>query len=246
MDILLVLILGILSGLFINYTADILPITRRFSKPVCLMCQNPVGWGRYCLLRRCEHCGERRSNRTIVIMIALPLLLIWMWLTPPARIGFVLGWLVLVYFALVATIDLEYRAILHPTSIAGAILGVVTGITAHDIMTTILGCLVGAGIMLALYYFGILFVRIYSKIKKQQIDEVALGFGDVILGGILGLMVGWPEIIGALISAILLAGLISALLMVGSLLLKRYKALTAIPYAPFLLLGAAIFVYIPK
>jgi prepilin signal peptidase PulO-like enzyme (type II secretory pathway) len=59
-------------------------------------------------------------------------------------------------------------------------------------------------------------------------------------------MLGWPEIVGGLLLAILLGGVVSALIILGMALLRRYKAMTAIPYAPFILLGAIIFLYIPK
>ena len=197
-------------------------------------------------MQPCSKCGGRRNIRAFFLVIVFPLIMVWMWLYPPARTGFWLGWVVLVYFCLVAVIDIEYRAILHPISVVGAIIGLAVGNNTRSLFETLIGGFAGAGIMLTLYYFGIAFVRVLSKLRKQEIDEIALGFGDVILGGILGLMVGWPEIVGAIFTAIMIAGLVSGLIILGSLVLKRYKALVAIPYAPFLLLGAALFIFIPK
>lgn len=246
MEIGLIILLGVASGIIVNYLADVMPIFRKFTLPVCLCCTKPMGWGRYILMQPCQYCRARRRIRSFVTFVLLTVLITWMWFSPPARIGFWIGWLVLVYFFLVGIIDFEYRAILHPISAVGAGLGLLAGIFARGVVDTLLGGLAGAGIMLALYYFGILFIRLLSKARKQEIDEVALGFGDVILGGVLGLMVGWPQIIGAIISAILIAGLVSALMIIGNMLLRRYKALAAIPYAPFLIIGAAIFIFIPK
>mgnify|MGYP000158756002 CR=1 FL=1 len=48
------LILGWLAGLFINYASDVLPVTRRFSKPVCKDCGAPYSWTDYLTLRACR------------------------------------------------------------------------------------------------------------------------------------------------------------------------------------------------
>jgi leader peptidase (prepilin peptidase)/N-methyltransferase len=145
------------------------------------------------------------------------------------------------FLMLILTIDMEYRAVLNETSIAGAILMLIFGIFMNGIVNTLLGGVAGYGAMLLLYYGGILFTRVLSRIRHQEIDEVALGFGDVNVTGFLGLLVGWPDILSTLVVAILLGGVISLLMIVGLLLTKRYQAFSAIPYTPFLIL-AAIFV----
>jgi leader peptidase (prepilin peptidase)/N-methyltransferase len=108
---------------------------------------------------------------------------------------------------------------------------------------TLIGFAVGFGVMLAIYYFGILFNRWMSKARGQEIDEVALGFGDVNLSGILGIALGWPRIIVCLFSAIVLGGLLSGLYILVMILRKRYQAFTAIPYAPFLIIAAVVLLY---
>jgi leader peptidase (prepilin peptidase)/N-methyltransferase len=75
-------------------------------------------------------------------------------------------------------------------------------------------------------------------------DEVALGFGDVNFAGILGLLLGWPGISAGLLFTVLAGGLISLLIILGMLITKKYKAFTAIPYAPFLILSAFYLLYL--
>jgi leader peptidase (prepilin peptidase)/N-methyltransferase len=98
--------------------------------------------------------------------------------------------------------------------------------------------------MLVLFYFGILFTRILSRKRGEPMDEVALGFGDVILSLILGLLLGWPGITAGLFFAVLAGGLGSGIYLLVNKLTKGYENFTAIPYAPFLLLGAVLLIFI--
>jgi prepilin signal peptidase PulO-like enzyme (type II secretory pathway) len=147
-------------------------------------------------------------------------------------------------------IDLEHRVILHPVSLVGAMLGLGVGIflrgqqsILHGITSTLLGGLAGFGIMLLFYFIGILFVKQMSKKRGMPSDEVALGFGDVNLAGILGLLLGWLKIFACLFFAVVAGGLVSLIVVVGMLVARKYKAFTAIPYAPFLILSAAYFLF---
>jgi prepilin signal peptidase PulO-like enzyme (type II secretory pathway) len=246
MEIILAGIGGWLIALLINYLADVLPTTRRISAPVCMHCEAKVSVSRYFFLLPCAACRRRRSLRTWIVQAAFSLATIWLWVMPPGRLGFWAGTAVLAFFALVGVIDIEHRLILHPISYFGMALGLAVGIWQKGVVVTLEGGAAGYGIMFALYYFGILFNRWIARLRHQETDEVALGYGDVNLAGILGLMLGWSEIAGVLIVAILLGGLASGMILLVMTLLRRYKPMTAIPYAPFLLIGAMIFLYIPK
>jgi len=66
----------------------------------------------------------------------------------------------------------------------------------------------------------------------------------VLLGTIIGLMVGWPEILRSLLFTILAAGLFSLVYLAVMLALRRYRLGSAIPYAPFLILSAIWILYL--
>lgn len=72
----------------------------------------------------------------------------------------------------------------------------------------------------------------------MRLDEEALGFGDVILSGVLGLILGWPGILLGLTLAILTGGLVSFIFILITALAGRYRAFSYIPYGPFLVLGS--------
>jgi prepilin signal peptidase PulO-like enzyme (type II secretory pathway) len=264
MNILIILPLfaGILVGWLVNYLADVLPITLRFSQPACLHCNSPLSTGKYLSLARCPTCGKHRNLRAWVVQILALVSSLWLWFLPPTKfadaiptpaLAFLAGLFLLTYFGVVFVIDLEHRLILHPVSIFGAVLGLVVGWLFYGLVPTLLGGLCGFGVMFVFYLFGTLFARIRARKMKaagQEVDdEEALGAGDVILASVLGLMLGWPLIWFGLLVGILLGGLITIPLLVIMLVVRRYKQdawMVFIPYGPFFLISATLIIYFPN
>lgn len=246
------LILGWLAGWLVNYLSDVLPITRRFSRPTCPQCDVPFAWQDYLFFRRCPN-AHPRQMRLWIVQIVITVMSVYCWIDPPAKLGYVPGFLLLIYFGVVFVIDLEHRLILHPTSIAGAVLALIVGIIAHGFSATLWGGLGGLGIMLAFYYFGVLFSRIRSRrlvaMGHEPDDEESLGAGDVILVTILGLIVGWPLIWLCLLYGILLGGMVGLIVFLWLVANGRYKAsalMTFIPYGPYFIITSGMTVYFPK
>ena len=237
------ILLGWFSGWLVNYLSDVLPLTRRFSHPACRHCQTPYPRNAYLLFRKCHSCGTRRSLRSFIVQALLTVAAALLWVFPRPGFPFPLAFTLFIFLTLVFVIDLEHRLVLHPISLFGAVLGFGIGIYLHGLVTTLIGGAIGFGIMLAFYFAGEAYVRYMAKKRGMSTDEVALGFGDVNLSGILGLLLGWPRIAAGLLFAVLTGGLISLLIIVGMLIAKKYKAFTAIPYAPFLILGALFLLY---
>jgi leader peptidase (prepilin peptidase)/N-methyltransferase len=240
----LLFVIGWLAGAALNYLADVLPAARSFTAARCHHCQQTIRWLDFLLVRKCRFCSAPRSPRAWIVQVASVAAVFTIWFMPPKVLGPYLAFLVFFYFAAVLIMDVEHRIILHPVSITGAILAVPLGFWLNGWLKTLLGGLAGFGIMLALYYFGELFSRALARARKQPIDETALGFGDVNLSGVLGLMLGWPRITANLFLAILLGGLVSGGYILFMVLRKRYQAFTAIPYAPFLLIAAVVLFYL--
>jgi leader peptidase (prepilin peptidase) / N-methyltransferase len=240
----LIFLLGFFTGMFVNYLSDILPWRRKLDKPFCLKCQTDYPLVNYFIWpRRCPSCGQSRSTRSWVVELFFGLAIVWLWDHHPAKLGFWGALAVSAYFALVTVIDIEYRLILHPVSIFGAGLGLLVGTYLHGFTASILGGAVGFGSMLLLYWLGGLLIRLMGKIKGERIDDVALGFGDVNLSGVLGLMLGFPGIVAGLFLAILIGGLVSLIYLIVMVSLRKYQLFTALPYGPFLIIGAIILLF---
>jgi len=242
-------LMGLVAGMLVNYLADILPVRRTLAKPICLHCGQPQPFTQYFLWpRRCSHCGKRRTARTWVVEFLSILAAIWFWNSQEAhqQLGVLLGGLLLIYFAVVVVIDYEYKLILHPTSIFGAVFGFLVGLSVNGLVNTLIGGAVGYGLMFVLYYLGNLFTKGMARVQGRTIDEVALGFGDVNLTGVLGLVLGWPNVVIALFLSVLSAGAVGALLLLVKILSRKYRSfMLAMPYGPFLILGAFLLLYLP-
>jgi len=251
--LLIPIILGWVAGYFVNYASDVLPFIRRFSQPTCPHCQTPYSWADYLTLRPCRSCGKRRSLRTWLVQILAVAAFLYFWLIPSKVLGFWLGAIVLIYFGVITVIDLEHRLILHPTSIFGAVLGLTVGIYIHTkavgllggVSKTLLGGLIGFGVMFLLYQVGAFFARLRAK-KLQAAgqaddEEEALGGGDLYLLGVLGLLVGSNAIWGVLLVGAVLGGLVAILLIIALLIRRRYVSdalMTFIPYGPYFIIVA--------
>jgi leader peptidase (prepilin peptidase)/N-methyltransferase len=239
-----VILLGWFCGILINYICDVMPHRRRLVRPFCTNCENVQPLLNYLFWpRKCPYCGHLRTRRSWLVEILTTIIAIWLWSQPDLVLGFWVSLLVVIYFGVVVVIDLEHHLIMHPISLFGSVLGLIIGIQLHDIINTILGGLAGFGSMLVLYFVGALFARFIVRRSKEGFNDEALGFGDVILGGILGLMLGWPAIIAGLFFAILLAGIVSIIYLALTVLTRKYRAFTFIPYGPFMIAGAAALIF---
>src|SRR5258708_2581672 len=230
---------GWISGWIVNYLADVLPVTRRLTRPACVQCGNIYPLGTYLTFRTCPKCNHRRPARAWYVQMTMLVISMYTWFRPN-RMGYVLGIILLTYFAVIVVIDLEHRLILHPTSIFGALFGLGLGTWLHGLFPTLLGGLAGLAIMSALYFLGLLFARFRTHrlqaTGRPADDEEALGFGDVILAGVLGLILGWPFIWFGLLLGILLGGIIGVVLISYWLFAKQLKEnalMIFMPYGPF-------------
>jgi prepilin signal peptidase PulO-like enzyme (type II secretory pathway) len=114
----------------------------------------------------------------------------------------------------------------------------------HGVIKTLIGGAAGYGIALAIFLLAELFARLLQRLRGQPLSEVAFGGGDVNLAALVGLAVGWPGVILALTLTVLAGGFYSLGYIVVQVFRRRYVPFSALPYGPFLVLGAlTIFFY---
>ncbi len=244
-------IVGGIIGVLINYLADVLPQTRRFSQPVCPNCAKPYSLKGYLISFKCPNCDQKPRTRNFIVLIVSIIAAVLVGIYPMINLNFWLTIPVLIFLGMILVIDIEHHVVLIETSIIGLIFFFFYGVlmykwSLNGLLLTLVGGVAGFLIMLLIYFFGIFFSRGLGKIRKEEIKDSGLGFGDVYACAFLGFFVGWPYVIGMLIIAILVSGVYSFIYMIVKAIKKDYQVASTIPYTPFLILGALATFYIPK
>lgn len=245
MSVIINVLAGVIVGFLINYFSDVLPEFRRISQPVCSACKQPFILKDYLLFSKCSQCGKKASTRSIIILIMAIAICILLKYFPFAGLGFWATLPILMLLGVIVVVDIEHRLVLTETSIFGFVLFLIYGIILNGLKETLLGGLAGFLIMLIFFIFGLVFTKVIGRIRHKEIDEVAFGFGDVSASTIIGLLAGWPVVVGAIIIAILAFSAYSLIYILILLITKKYSAFTsALPFAPFLILGLIVIYYL--
>jgi leader peptidase (prepilin peptidase)/N-methyltransferase len=214
------------------------------SRPACAVCGRPfaaglsgwLGWtdGRSWWQRHCPECGARHGPAP--------------WLTGPigalafGAITWAMGpvpglpaFLVLAgHGILLGAVDLGCRRLpdlLVGSALAGCATPLAVAATVDGTADGLLRAVLGATVMGASY------------LVLALLPRSGLGFGDVKLGGVLGLALGWlgwPAVLLGLALPHLLAGPVALFL----LLTSRAKRGTGLPFGPALLAGALLAIVI--
>ncbi len=243
---------GWIAGWIVNYISDVLPVTRRLSVLACLHCGASFTIRDYLFFQKCPN-GHNRLSRVWWVQAAMVAMSLYTYSHPPANLGYWAGMVLLTYFGIVFTIDMEHKLILHPTSIAGGALALTLGLVSRGLENTLWGGVTGLIVMLGFYLFGVLFSKLRARrmqaMGMEADDEEALGQGDVILVTILGLLVGGPTLaLSMIFLSILLGGIVSLFLIVGLMVMRRYNEnalMMFIPFGPYFIIGAGIIIYFP-
>jgi prepilin signal peptidase PulO-like enzyme (type II secretory pathway) len=183
-----------------------------------------------------------------VVELATPALFVFCWVRTGATVTTLFNVLYSAVLVLILVTDIEHRLILHVVSLPAiglALIGVYANPAFDSPKRALLGGAIGLGSALLLYYVGMLFGWLISRQRGDSLSGPAFGFGDVTLTTFLGLILGAPEIIFAVVIGICAGFVVATLyLVIRGLVLKEHEMFTAfIPYGPFLILGGAVMLY---
>jgi prepilin signal peptidase PulO-like enzyme (type II secretory pathway) len=155
-------------------------------------------------------------------------------------------------FALITVIDIEHKLILFVVIIPSAILALIDallttalpesfGMKAPGIAEALLGGALGFLMFFMLYNGGALFTYVLGKLRGEAINEVAFGYGDVMMATVSGLILGWRTFIIAIVVIIFLGAFGAAIYLISRKVLgQRYSAFTALPYGPYIVAGTIL------
>jgi leader peptidase (prepilin peptidase)/N-methyltransferase len=250
-----VALLGLAVGAAINWLADDLPTALRLGRPHYPdgTLRSPWAWsglmafvGGY----RLSPTGTSRlSWRYPLTEIATAGLFGYtVVLEPFTAVKAIYWWSLIAILVLITVIDLEHREILIITIVIGSVIALLGALVAGPSIAPsvtfadyLLGGLLGFGIFTLLYWGGRLFSSIMAEARGEALDEVAFGYGDVLLATLSGFILGWQALIFAIFIAVL-AGGAGALLFLGFRLLIKgdYEWFTALPYGQYIVFGTLI------
>jgi len=151
-------------------------------------------------------------------------------------------WALFVYVAillLIVVIDIEHRLILFAVIMPACVFALLVATVAPQDGKTwqeyVIGGVLGFGLFFAMFLGGAAFTVVTRH------EEVAFGFGDVMLATLSGLILGWRAFIFASLITVF-AGAAGAIvyLVTRVLIRRRYQWFTPLPYGPYIVFGTLV------
>lgn len=222
-------ILGLLVGSFLNVCIDRLPAKKSLAYPSshCDTCQHPLKpWDNipvfsYLWLRgKCRYCGARIPQRILWVELSTGILFAFLFWRYGLTFEFPLIAFYTCILLVLAVIDLRHKLILNVIVYPAAAIALIIGffLPEFDIYKGVLGGAIG---------FAILMI-------PALVSRTGMGWGDVKMAGLIGLMTGYPRVFAGLLGGIILGGVTAVTLII----LKKKTRKDTIPFGPFLALGA--------
>ena len=233
-------IFGLVIGSFLNVCICRLPASQSIVSPRsrCPQCghliraYDNIPVLSYVFLRgRCRDCGTRISVRYPLVEImsgAFAAMAI-------ARFGF--GWTALILYSLIAAflvitfIDIDHRIIPDVITLPGIPIGLAASFGPGIIspLESLMGILSGGGSLFLVAW-------IYQAIAKRE----GMGGGDIKLLAMIGAFIGWKGVL----FTIFVASLTGTLAGMALILRRREGMKLAVPFGPFLAVGAIAYLFI--
>ena len=225
-------LMGAIFGSFLNVVAYRLPRGESLSRPRsrCPGCQRPIrphenvpvlSW--LMLRGRCRGCGMRISARYPLVEAATAVLCALVVVAKGADADALLGLVLVLLLVPITLIDLDHRIIPNKLVLVGAVTApaIVAVVAPDDLVEHLIAGVAAGG-------FFLLAALAYPR---------GMGMGDVKLAAVLGVFLG--RAVGPAVFIALLSGTL-----VGAAVIARKGARegrkTAVPFGPFLALGAVI------
>src|SRR4030043_982596 len=230
------IIFGALVGSFLNVCISRLPKEESIIWPGshCPCCKKPIRFCdnipllSYLLLKgKCRHCKKPISIQYPLIegITALSSLFLFMKFGP--SLSYLFYFVFVAALIVITVIDLYHQIIPDVISLPGIVVGLIASLILPQItfLNSLFGVLLGGGSLF-------LVATCYEWLFKRE----GMGGGDVKLLAMIGAFLGWK----AVILTILLSSLIGSITGIIIMVLKGKDFKYAIPFGPFLSLGAVI------
>jgi leader peptidase (prepilin peptidase)/N-methyltransferase len=232
-------LLGMIVASFLNVCCDRLPVGQSLVQPPshCPACSRRLAAKdlipifSYLWLRgRCRYCQAPIPKRVLWVEITTAVLFGLAYWQYSLSVELAIALFYISLFMVILVIDLEHGLILnkivYPALLVALLLSIFFSLFLPqiEIVPEIKQAAIGGGIGFIVFLLVVI------------VSRGGMGWGDVKLAALIGLVTGFPLIIIALLMGIILGGLVAVLL----LALKIRKRKEAIPFGPFLAVATIV------
>ena len=235
-------VFGAVVGSFLNVCIFRLPQEQSIVLPSshCLSCKRPIAFydnipliSFIVLQGKCRNCKTPLSYQYPLVEL----------LTGVTSLACIIKWgvtfnalSIFIYIAaliVITFIDFEHKIIPDVISLPGILYGLLLSLVLSRItfLDSLLGVLLGGGSLL-------LVAGVYYLLTKQE----GMGLGDVKLLAMMGAFLGWKSIL----FIIMIGSFTGAVIGIAVMLIKHKGRRYAIPFGPFLSLGAVCYIFYGK
>jgi len=191
------------------------------------------------LLGRCRACGAPISPRYFLVEFLMASLAVILYYQFSFSLAFLVSFVFVAALIVISFIDLDVRIVPDVISLPGIIAGLLFSVVARygindpfelipSPLNALIGVLVGGGFLLALAW-------VYEAFTGVE----GMGGGDIKLLAMIGAFLGWTSIPFTL----LFASLTGSVIGIGFIIAKGVGRRFALPFAPFLCLGALLYLF---
>jgi len=246
-----VFIFGAIVGSFLNVCILRIPEGESVIQPPsrCPNCKSPIAFYdniplfSYLFLRgRCRACQGRISPRYFVVELLMASLTVALFYKFGLGPAFFSSFIFVAALLVISFIDLDVRIIPDVISLPGIVLGLLFSLLGYYLVhdpaelipspfSSLIGVAVGGGFLLALAWA-------YAAVTGTE----GMGGGDIKLLAMIGAFLGWPSIPVTLF----LSSLGGSIIGLSAMLIKGVGRKYALPFAPFLCLGALLDLFFGK
>lgn len=249
MEALIVFVLGAISGSFLNVCISRIPEGESVIWPSsrCRSCGTPIApydnipLLSYVILRaRCRFCAQQISARYFFVELLTGMLFLALYFRFGIGGELMVALLLTAALIVISFIDLHVRIVPDVISLPGIVLGLLISLlwflragSGGDLVPTplssLIGIISGGGFLLATAW-------LYEKLTGVE----GMGGGDIKLLAMIGAFLGWP----AVPVSLFLASLAGSVVGLACMILTGAGRRLALPFAPFLCVGALIFIFL--
>jgi leader peptidase (prepilin peptidase) / N-methyltransferase len=237
---------GAIVGSFLNVCIVRIPKGESVVQPPshCPVCQKPIPFydnipliSYVALLGRCRSCSEKISSRYFFVELMMASLAVALYYQFGFSLAFIVSLIFVAALIVISFIDLDVRIVPDVISLPGIVAGLLFSVVARygindpfelipSPLSALIGVLAGGGFLLALAWAYEAFTGVEG-----------MGGGDIKLLAMIGAFLGWTSIPFTLFFASLTGSVIGLGFMIAKGVGRRF----ALPFAPFLCLGALLY-----